>query len=43
MLEQNEQIVGVDERLLGRAVEEIVGVVGQELIQRVSRGNQSRQ
>ena len=43
MLEQNEQIVGVDERLFRRAVEEIIGMVGQELIQRVGRGNQGRQ
>jgi len=40
MLEQDEQVVGVDQSLLRRAAEEVFGMVGKELVDRVGRGDQ---
>ena len=43
MLQQDQQVIGIDERLFGRAFEKVVGVMGQKLIERVGRGNQNGQ
>src|SRR5512143_2608965 len=42
MFEQDQQMIGVDERLLRRTVEEIFGMVGEELVERARGGDQHR-
>ena len=42
VLQQDEQVVGVDQRLLGRAPEEIFGMMRQELVERTGRSDQHR-
>ena len=34
MFEQDQQMIGVDQRLLGRTLEEIFGMMGEELVER---------
>ena len=40
MVEQDQQMIGVDQRLFGRTREEIFGMMGQELVERTGRGDQ---
>ncbi|MBV6465939.1 MAG: hypothetical protein PGMFKBFP_01229 [Anaerolineales bacterium] len=42
MLQQDQEMVGVDQRLLGRLPEKIFGMVGEELVERIGRRDQRR-
>ena len=42
VLEQDEQVIRVDQRLLGRALEEILRMVGEELVERTGGGDHDR-
>src|SRR5512142_2771912 len=39
MLEQDEQMIGIDQCLLGRTLEEIFRMMGEELVERTGRGD----
>ncbi len=43
VVEQDDQVVGVDQGLFGRAPKEVIGMVGQELVERAGGGHQDCQ
>ena len=43
MIEQDEQVIRIDQGALGRLTEEIVGMMRQELVERIGGGDQNRQ
>ena len=40
VVEQDQQMIGVDQRLFRRLAEEIIGMMREELIERIGRGDQ---